>query len=397
MGNAKAQQAASVYGPEFSDFIGEIYQAGLEPERWPDVLKRISATFDADLACIYTPVVNQPEQALYITHNFDKSAEADFRAYYHRIDAWTQAALERDIYIQGYVTFGESLISPRDLHRTEFFNDFCKPHGLEWIVTTALFDGRTDPHTPATHMTFTRHPDHGAFGAEQSQLIQQLAPHVRRALLTHWRLTEARLQRDVRDAVLGRLGYGLAVLDPGGRVLHLNAAAERTVRAGSGLSIQGGRLAVDNPADQEALGKMIREASLGVGGGMCVERRKDGETPGRPYCLSASPLQEGASMEELTPLGLMPQPGALLLIHDPDQVRAKDAFELFLDHHRLTPAEARVLRLLLRDLAPKQIAAHLNVAVRTVRTQLSSLFHKTGTRNQRELLNAVLAHRAAGY
>jgi len=64
------------------DLIGDIYQAGLEPERWPAVIAAMSRVFEADLACIYTPIVTRPEQALYLTYNFDESTQADYSAYY---------------------------------------------------------------------------------------------------------------------------------------------------------------------------------------------------------------------------------------------------------------------------------------------------------------------------
>ncbi len=75
--------------------------------------------------------------------------QAYYSADYHRLDAWTGVAQKRDIYIQGLGAFGEELIPQAQLRSTEFYNDFLKPGGMEWIVTTALFD---DPATPATHM-----------------------------------------------------------------------------------------------------------------------------------------------------------------------------------------------------------------------------------------------------
>ena len=50
-----------------------------------------------------------------------------------------------------------------------------------------------------------------------------------------------------------------------------------------------------------------------------------------------------------------------------------------------------VLTLLLADLSPKEIAEHLGVGIRTVRTQLSSLYLKTGTKNQRDLIVSALS------
>jgi DNA-binding CsgD family transcriptional regulator/PAS domain-containing protein len=395
-----ARAAAALPQLDLLDLVGDIYQAGLEPERWPTVLGRISQAFEADLACIYTPAPAFPEQALYLTHNFSDSTQAHYAAYYHQHDAWTGAANQRDIYIQGLVAFGEELIPQAQLHRTEFYNDFLKPNGLEWIVTTALFDGRADPHasaihTPATHMTFTRHRDHAAFQAEQARLIHQIAPHVRRALLTHWRLTEAWQRAQTHQDALERLGYGLILLDDTGKPLHHTPLAERLLQQGHGLTLRAGRLRAPHPEDQNALERLIQQALLGLGGGLQLRAGQSApNTPAdsAPLRLSALPIKPGQTLPHSLPTSPFQRPGALLLIQAPQEKHPPTAdLQAFATRHHLTPAELRVLQSLLNDHAPKQIASEQGVSIKTVRTQLSSLFTKTGTRNQRELVKAALA------
>lgn len=403
---AQSGTAAALQQPNLLNLVGDIYQAGLEPERWPTVLGRISQAFEADLACIYTPAPAFPEQALYLTHNFSDSTQAQYVAYYHQHDAWTGAANQRDIYIQGLVAFGEELIPQAQLRRTEFYNDFLKPNGMEWIVTTALFDGMADPRAPATHMTFTRHPDHAAFGSEQPRLLELLAPHVRRALLTHWRITEARQLAQTHQDALERLGYGLILLDDSGKVLHQNPVAERLTRQGHGLTLQLDRLHAPHPDDHTALDRLIRQAILGLGGGLEVRLQPcPGNSPTNdaphslPWRISALPVREGQSLPAGMPRTPFQRPGALLLIHAPGNPAAKPeatqagnaTLQTFATRHRLTPAELRVLQGLLHDRAPKQIASEQSVSIKTVRTQLSRLYAKTGTRNQRELVRVAMA------
>lgn len=394
-----AGSAAALHQPDLLDLVGDIYQAGLEPERWPSVLGRISQAFEADLACIYTPAPTFPEQALYLTHNFSDSTQAQYVAYYHQHDAWTGAANQRDIYIQGLVAFGEELISQAQLHRTEFYNDFLKPNGLEWIVTTALFDGRADPHasaihTPATHMTFTRHRDHAAFQAEQASLIHLIAPHVRRALLTHWRLTEARQRAQTHQDALERLGYGLILLDDTGKHLHHTPLAEHLLQQGHGLTLRAGCLRTPHPDEQNALENLIQQALLGLGGGLQLRGQSALDIPAGSTSLrlSALPVKPGQTLPHGLPSSPFQRPGALLLIQAPQEKHSPAAdLHAFAARHHLTPAELRVLQSLLNDHAPKQIASEQGVSIKTVRTQLSSLFTKTGTRNQRELVKAALA------
>ncbi|MEW5787654.1 MAG: helix-turn-helix transcriptional regulator [Pseudomonadota bacterium] len=390
-----ADTAAVLHQPDLLDLVGDIYQAGLEPERWPIVLGRISQAFEADLACIYTPAPAFPEQALYLTHNFSDSTQAQYAAYYHQHDAWTGAANQRDIYIQGLVAFGEELIPQAHLHRTEFYNDFLKPNGMEWIITTALFDGRADPRTPATHMTFTRHRDHTVFQAEQALLIDLIAPHVRRALLAHWRLTEARQLAQTHQDALERLGYGLILLDDTGKHLNHTPLAERLLQQGHGVTLRAGRLRTANLEDQNVFERLIKQAILGLGG---VLQLRIGQSSFNTQAgctflrVTAMPVKSGQSLPHGLPSSPFQRPGVLLLIQAPQASGASITdLHTFVTRHRLTPAELRVLQSLLNDRAPKKIASEQGVTIKTVRTQLSSLFAKTGTRNQRELVKAALA------
>lgn len=66
--------------------------------------------------------------------------------------------------------------------------------------------------------------------------------------------------------------------------------------------------------------------------------------------------------------------------------------ESFAKLYRLTPAEIRVLKQLLIHENTRDIAEALHVSMKTLRTQLSALFAKTQTKNQRELVKFYLSH-----
>lgn len=377
--------AGPALSPEILDLVGDIYQAGLEPERWPETMARMSRLFAADLACVYTPFPARPEQALYLTHNFTPEIEQAYSAYYHRLDEWTLHAVRQKRYIQGTVALGEELVSQTELRRTEYYNDFLKPHNMEWMVTTALLDGRAEG--PATHMSFTRHRERAAYDGEGKRLIELLAPHVRRALLTHWRLTETRLGAQAQQSALECMGYGVILLDSAGTVLWLNPVAEALLRRQDGLSLRAGRLCALHNGDDEALARVVRHAGLGVGGGLCVQRTSTQEGQIVPYCISATPVRaETPVLATASPVS----PRSLLLVRDPEHAGSLDSLKNYATLHRLTLAEARVLNLLLSDLGPQQIADRLGVGIRTVRSQLSSLYTKTGTKNQRDLIVSAL-------
>lgn len=67
----------------------------------------------------------------------------------------------------------------------------------------------------------------------------------------------------------------------------------------------------------------------------------------------------------------------------PDQSKSR---ELLLARFRLTPAEARVAAGLAQGMKLSAIAEHYGISVQTARSQLKSVFDKTGTHSQVQLV-----------
>ena len=63
---------------------------------------------------------------------------------------------------------------------------------------------------------------------------------------------------------------------------------------------------------------------------------------------------------------------------------------IFKERFNLTPAEARVSRLLGEGMSPKEIAIQLGTQHETVRKQLLSIYRKTATNRQSELMRLIL-------
>ena len=57
----------------------------------------------------------------------------------------------------------------------------------------------------------------------------------------------------------------------------------------------------------------------------------------------------------------------------------------------LTYAERLILRLLARDLTPREIGSELNLSVKTIRTQLRSIYRKLRVSSRVEAMNAARA------
>jgi DNA-binding CsgD family transcriptional regulator len=85
----------------------------------------------------------------------------------------------------------------------------------------------------------------------------------------------------------------------------------------------------------------------------------------------------------------------LVMITEPEKP-ASGHLGGFAQLYRLTPAETRVLEQLLVKESTQEIAETLQIGIKTLRTQLSALFAKTQTKNQRELVKFYLSHPMTG-
>jgi DNA-binding CsgD family transcriptional regulator len=82
-------------------------------------------------------------------------------------------------------------------------------------------------------------------------------------------------------------------------------------------------------------------------------------------------------------------PVAVIFISDPDREPVSEAC-IFAELFGLTPAEARLARILAAGDSLKDAAEQLAVAESTVKSQLKSIFAKTDTSRQSQLVRLVL-------
>ena len=203
----------------------------------------------------------------------------------------------------------------------------------------------------------------------------------------------ARARRQSAGAGLGALHYARAdgmlaafqsvgcaavLIDRRDIVLKFNAEARRHL--GSAIAIVQRQLVASDRAAQPAFQRLLdgMEAPRGPRDAPCVVLRR---AQGQPLLACAVPLERAGRERG----GLK---GIVLLI-DPDRDRKPSASTLR-QMFGLTPAEARLAAGLAAGLDLPEIARRHRVAVATLRVQLKSVFAKTLTKRQAELV-ALLA------
>lgn len=191
----------------------------------------------------------------------------------------------------------------------------------------------------------------------------------------------------VRPPGLELADGAMVLLDARGSVQTINAAAERIIAAEPALSLHDRTLRPAAPAERKRWDGLVRSALTplshgGAGGAMALPRARGG----RPLLITIDPLPAQA--------GLLSGRGARAMIRivDPDTRPPRAVQERWMALFDLTPAEAKLAGALLdADCNLRLAADRCGVAYATARSQLASIFRKTDTHSQPELVRLLSA------
>jgi DNA-binding CsgD family transcriptional regulator len=181
------------------------------------------------------------------------------------------------------------------------------------------------------------------------------------------------------------------LVDSRGNVGGLNDRATAIVAQGDGLVISHGVLRCRNTEDTGTLHRLIGEVDRGDAS--CHAATGRGLRIRRP--VGRRPLT--ALIAALRGKNTLRDGGAVVavLVNDPEETPALDA-EMLRAWYDLTPAEARLAVLLASGLSLERIVDRLGIGANTARTHLKSIFGKTDTRRQGELIRLLLSNPALG-
>jgi len=211
-------------------------------------------------------------------------------------------------------------------------------------------------------------------------------PHLSRALQLHDRIQGLEKKANVLEESLDRVPAAIVLVDSRGRVLFLNRPAAALFQQQKYVWLTPAGIQVARTSEHKYLTGLIRGATgtgsgtaLHPGGAMNISR--DGYQ--RPLHVLVSPLRTEALY-----LGKA-IPTAIIFITDPER-KPWMPTEWLQQLYGLTPAEARLAQLLASGSSLKEASEQLKVAVSTVRSQLNSVFAKTNTNRQSELMQLLL-------
>jgi DNA-binding CsgD family transcriptional regulator len=268
--------------------------------------------------------------------------------------------------------------------RTEFYNEFVAKERLQLqAVLIKLFP--LPAHTAGLSVHFSADCSDDSIERTLPR-HQALLGHVQAALRLHCRVRELEARSTELLHALDHNDSVVAICDARGRILALSQRAERLLAGADGLRTRQSCLVADEEHDHRALSRAIgRAASLSEERpGTPPDPLRVSRPSGRaPYEVLLSPVPR--RHDSLRCVGGR----VIVFIHDPDAI-ARSAADLLMRRFGLTRKEALVLELLQRGESTHVIGERLTVGMETVRSHLRSLFSKTSTRGQVQLVARTL-------
>jgi DNA-binding CsgD family transcriptional regulator len=354
--------------------ITQIHAAGLDPQRWPDTLYRVTSLIGglgASLEFLERPSMRP--RVIY-AHGLDASNRyiEDYALLSPRLPHAARQPVSSIVYDGQYY-------DDADIDADPFYMEFLQPQHIRYFVGGVISMSPQD--WAGTSVQFSRQQGHPS--PAKIKLMQVLLPHFQQAVDVMRRLDKLSDAKAAFERTLDWLADGVVLVASDGAVRYANVAAQKIFRSNDGVASRRGMLTVDSAdaaaklgAAVKAVGRLRDAAVETMLADFIAPRRSDGSS----YLISVRPLLDGPEKAG--------DAVALVFIHDPS-VRKLSAARLLAQVFGLTTTEADVANALCLGLSPDDYARQNGISANTVYTHIRHLKDKTGSRRMAELIRKL--------
>jgi DNA-binding CsgD family transcriptional regulator len=342
--------------------VDEIYEAGVVPERWPQVFDKLAGIADGEGAMIFAAAPGMPRWC--------SSA-----AIHERVDRWTRSPFSQNnprserLFSNIETRFLTDLdrFTLEELDKEKFYTEVLRPDGLGWCVGTSIGVPSSDMLVLSVEKAYAK----GPVPRETAEQLDRLRPHLARSAILAGRLGVDRARTAI--ATLEMIELPAAAVTRNGRVVAANSAFQ-SVSATVGIGARD-HVQFSAPAIQtmfvEALDRPVSLARTGRSIPIAAT------SASAPLIVHVLPLR-------LAGLDVFTGAVSIVFVVAINQ-QGSPPPELLQTLFDLTPAEARIASMLIDGHSLTKVSKLQGVSLNTVRTQLKSVFAKTGVDRQVDL------------
>lgn len=352
------------------DLIESIYAALLGEQPWQTFLDMLAGAIPDGKAVLFAQGFGaNPEFSALHAGMTEKALDA-YGSHFASRNPWIPAM---EATTPGRSVAGHRLYPPDLFYQSEFYNDFLRPNDVETsggLVIERAADVQFNLTVMSSQSSFETVDEWAA-------QFDRLSPHLRRAVAFYRRTAFAEACTELGGSFFDALHMGVVIVGAGRQVRMASDQARRMFGPEIGLDPMG-RLRLRDETARTVLSAMLTRGHAGprhhrlvAGGFLLTMVRMEGERErsffeGPGACLTIEALRDGGRFFDI---------------------------DHFARHHGLTPGEIRALSGLMAGKSVTEIAREAARSRETIRSQLKTLYAKTGARGQADLLRMVAGMR----
>jgi DNA-binding CsgD family transcriptional regulator/PAS domain-containing protein len=361
-----------------SKLLGSLYDAAANADLWDVFLKDLVDLMHANAAGLLMHNFRGNRHSVLQQFGLDPN---DVRVYYDQTsestDIWTARA--RSVIQTGWTGISEDLCAADELRSSEFYNECLRKLNIFHGIFGVIHQG--DPFL--ANISVYRSARRAGFEPAQLEILNFFMPHLHRAFQLHFQLADLRSRNESLERALDMLPSSLLIFDAEGKVLFANRSATDLLSIRDGLLSKRERLRAEQSEQSAVLETIIRKATAaGIGkgvtdGGTAFISRKSGP----PLRIVVMPIR-GLNLNG------QDSAAAVAFVIDPAQ-RIRPRIEILRLLFGLTPAECRLALLLGDGKSLSEVSQEIGVSRNTVKTQSASIYAKTSTSRQSQLVRLL--------
>jgi DNA-binding CsgD family transcriptional regulator len=235
-------------------------------------------------------------------------------------------------------------------------------------------------------MMVNRLESQAAYSISEINLFRLLGPHLQQTLKIANAIDQQTERSAAFEATLNALSAGVYLTNRQSQIIYMNFAAKRQVSSGTVLCVANNRLsptsAHSRTAFDHAMATVHTEVASGSATSIAVPLHEIGGRGLLALVVAINPLKRQTPHVRV---------GATcaVFVKDP-QIAPPLALEAFARLHSLTPGQLRVLIGVVEGRQLQEVANMLGIELATVKSHLHTIFDKTGTSRQADLIRLLL-------
>lgn len=356
---------------QLNDLISLLYEAVIDSNHWKRAIGLCGKYVGGADTQLFTidKKLNLPISAIMAETEFALSDGDDYVNHYSLIDPRLHYFLSGSLY--EWRCCHHYINSQSFVNKNEFYQDFFIPLGARYSMAGRVEENEMN----YTVMGIIRNVNQQPFDESAQLAAKHFTPHLQRAIRLQKHTQALQIKAELGAMAIDAFTLPMIIVDSKATIFHLNSKAEQFLNEKfSGLLSRFGCLTCQNSEEKQQLAQIISLATShsAIGGAMILQNNKSLQV-----FITPLPATSKFVKDWQIPLALV------LIVKVGNTV---SNLHLLAKIYDFSPAELRVASALLSGKTPESYAQEIGVSINTVRTQLRSLFGKTETRGQTELV-----------